>query len=501
VPAAARGIIVESTGVINTPGGEARAWIWANTVRCISSGTAIEVKGTDRVYIGSDKVGNRGAAQRNLIDGASYGIAVRAGAFFNYVRNSTLLNNVIGVSVGADSINNAVQGNLIEKNAIGVMLTNGAISTRVGVDITSPNASDGNIIRSNTDVGMSIVGANTRDNNIHGNIIGRGAQADPESNGNKNYGILIADQAKQNQIGAGSNPLAKNVIGGNGIAGVALIGGANNNLVNGNSIGAVDLNTPIPNNHGVVLFGVETTTNTVSNNLIAHNSADGLVIEGARNNTIGDTNVTAFNGQNGALLKSGAKNNVVRRLDSYNNALHGVALTGVDTTDNQLLQINSYKNAGDGISEWLGPTGNIWSRASAFENGGLGIDKDLFETSSNIPTPPFPTVTGFAPVGLNLFLYGGIASTSASAGASNKVEVYAYLADPSGFGEGGTYLGSGNVEMTTGAWSVLVVLPLGAVPPACVVAFQTFKPDVNTPASSSEYGPTNCRTMLPVVVQ
>jgi hypothetical protein len=503
VPAAARGILVESTGVINTPGGEARTWIWGNTVRCIAFGTGIEVNGTDRVYIGSDKAGNRGAAQRNLIDGASYGVAVRAGAFFNSVRNSTLTNNAIGVSIGLNTLNNYVQGNLIEKNAIGVFLSNGAVSTRVGVDIfaANPLPADGNIIRANTDTGVAINGATTRDNLIYGNIIGRAAPADPEAHGNKNYGIHIADQTKQNTIGTGSHPLGKNVIGGNGIAGIAIINGANNNLVNGNAIGAVDVNMPIPNGQGVYIIGASTTANRVSNNLIARNTNDGVVLDATQVNEIRDANEIAFNGGSGVLLKNGAKDIVLRNIDIHDNGKHGVALSGAGTTGNQLVQISSYKNAGDGVSEYDSATGNTWSQTSAFENGGLGIDKDANDPNANMATPPFPSVTGFMPVGLNLYLYGGYASTSPGAGASNKVELYAYRADPSGYGEGGAYLGSGTVVMTTGVWSALVSGPPFFTPPACVVAFQTFKPDANTPASSSEYGPTNCRTMLPIVVK
>jgi parallel beta-helix repeat protein len=497
----ARGVLVESTGTINVPGGEAHAWLWGNTVRCISTGTGIEVNGTDRVYIGSDKAGNRGAAQRNTIDGNSTGVAVRAGAFFNYVRNSTVANNAIGVSVGLNTINNWVQGNLIEKNAIGVFLANGAVSTRVGVDLSSINAADGNIIRASTDTGVAVTGANTRDNLIHGNVIGRGSPGEPATHGNTNYGILIADQARQNTIGISSNPLGRNVIGGNGIAGVALLSGANNNLVTGNAIGALDGDNAIPNLQGVLLFGSNTTANTVSNNLIARNTNDGVVIDSASGNTLRDANVIAFNGQHGVLLKNGAKDNIVRNMEIHDNGRHGVAISSAGASGNQVIQVNSYKNAGDGLSEWDGATGNTWSQLSAYENGGLGIDKDAGDAGANNVTPPIPTVTGMIPVGLNTFLYGGFASASGSAGASNKVEVYALRLDARGIAQGGIFLGSGTVDMATGAWSALVILPLFAVPPACVAAFQTFKPDVGTPASSSEYGLTNCRTMTPIVLR
>lgn len=294
--------------------------------------------------------------------------------------------------------------------------------------------------------------------------------------------MKISDQAKQNSIGFSSNPAGKNIIGGNGYAGVGIIGGANNNIVIGNAIGAVDVDNPIPN-------------------LIANNTTDGVSIDNASSNTVRDANVIAFNERNGVWLQNGAKDNVIRNQSIYNNSWHGVALSGAGTTGNQINEVNLYNNAGDGISESDGASFNTWSEASAFDNGGLGIDKEAGTVSSNIVTPPYPTVSSAYLVGPNLYVIGGLASASSSAGASNKVDVFIMRLDPSGFGEGAAYLGSANVDMATGKWTTFFVWPFPSVPTLCATAYQTFKPDAGTPASSFEFGPSSCRMLAPMMMR
>lgn len=77
-----------------------------------------------------------------------------------------------------------------------------------------------------------------------------------------------------------------------------------------------------------------------------------------------------------------------------------------------------------------------------------------------------------------------------TATANSLVELYKVAPDPSGMGEGKTYVGN-DVSDGSGLWSITVSPGL-----RCFTAFQTVGFIVYV---SSEFGPNNCRDFLPVV--
>lgn len=498
-PAAYGGIYVGSTGAIDVAGGEARAWIWGNNMRCYGSGNAIEVNGTNQVFIGSDDAGLMDSTRRNQIFGNEEGVVFAAGANYNYLQNATIQGNTIGVRITGDTYNNFVKSNLIEVNTVGVQMENGANFNLVGTNSLGTPA-DANTIRANLDSGVVISGSTTHDNAVHGNIIGRSGAADPVSNGNAQYGVKITAGAYKNYIGFSGSSLGSNVIGGNGVAGIGILDGAKNNEITANRIGAsVSVDTPIPNALGLKLQGSTSTGNIATFNLIVRNNTDGVDIDDARSNTIGDSNIIALNGRNGVLLQNGARDNLITSQAVYANGRHGISLSGDGTTKNQLNLINTFLNLDDGVNENSGAAFNTWTRVTTENNGGLGIDTDAGADTTNNITPPFPLIQSVTPVAGGVEVKG-LASRSPSPTASNTVELFGLRPDASGYGEGAYYFGSVTVDMATGEWST-VISSAQLVDYPCFTAYQTFTPGGGVPPASSEFSLSSCRAMLPIIMR
>ena len=194
---------------------------------------------------------------------------------------------------------NLVQGNFIgtdpsgtiprpRGNSLQGILLNGSSGNLIG----GTNASEGNLIAGNGDVGLYLL--NSGSNTIQGNFIGTTATG-TAALGNANNGIYLTSASSGNIVG-GMAPAARNVISGNSGSGVYLDGsGTSGNLVQGNYIG------------------------TDSNGSLAiPNAGDGVTVNGAPANTIGGTsagvgNLISGNSQGGVSLNgAGAANNLVQ---------------------------------------------------------------------------------------------------------------------------------------------------------------------------------------------
>ena len=77
-----------------------------------------------------------------------------------------------------------------------------------------------------------------------------------------------------------------------------------------------------------------------------------------------------------------------------------------------------------------------------------------------------------------------------------RVEVYAVIMNPNGFTDGYFYMGATYTDMN-GNWTAVVPSYFGS----CFMAFQTRSNLLGGTSTSSEFGPTNCRTFLPLVVR
>ena len=224
-------------------------------------------------YIGTDPAGDHAAGNKD-------GIVFLSGAKRNTVggpksseRNILSGNRNSGVYIN-DSDSNQVVGNYIGTNAAGndtlsneygILLLPGANHNTIG----GTRSGDGNIVSGNRYSGVYLAGADG--NLVIGNFIGTD-RTGVRSVGGEGHGITM-EAASDNRIG-GLQAAESNLISGNGLSGIRIRASeSKNNQIVGNRIGTDQSGaSPLPNlSDGVVVF------------------------EGARQNTIGPSNIVQFN--------------------------------------------------------------------------------------------------------------------------------------------------------------------------------------------------------------
>lgn len=388
-------------------------------------------------YIGTDVTGSTGIGN----EGAGIGIWAarfnRVGGIQDNERNVISGNGGDGVSIwNTDTVSNTVSGNYIGLDASGssalgngdsgVELGSGAAYNRIGGAMPGEQ----NTIAGNVSHGISIWGPDADHNEIVGNLIGLasdGSTALP----NTVHGIVVSDAA-DNRIGGsvagernvvsgngehgiqiwGSDATSNNVIGnyvgldatgtisiGNGLAGIVIGGGAQQNRIGGTLPGERNI---VSGNaeHGVGIWDVGTDHNRVIANFIGTdvtgkssigNGGSGLVISNrAQFNTVGgeameEGNVISGNGGHGVgVWDEGTTHNTV------SGNLIGVDFLGTDVVRNgasgislgggaQFNQIGSYGSEGRNVisgNHWDGV--GIWGALTAKNvviGNYIGVDK------------------------------------------------------------------------------------------------------------------------------
>jgi Ca2+-binding RTX toxin-like protein len=458
-PAARNVISGNNTGIqINGPASSGTT-IQGNYIGTNAAGTASLLSGGVSQSVIGISIGNNGAgtgSSNNLIGG------ITAAA-----RNVISGNASVNIKLFDDAITgNVIEGNYIGINAAGTaaIAANGdgifllrTINTTIGG--TTPGA--GNVISGNSN-GINIAnggGPTGVGNLIQGNLVGTnaaGTAAVPNF-----FGIQI--ESSQNNTIGGTTAAARNIISGNTNAGLTISSespAAMNNFVQGNFIGTDITGTAKLGNgaSGVVVFagngpiGVNTIggTTAAERNVISGNGNDGVAISSASNtiiqgNFIGtDVNGTGNLGNGGyGVTLSTASNNTVG---------------GTNAGQGNVIAFNgsTFKSSGGvGVLAGTGNTilGNsIFSNTGgdpSFSNPGLGIN--LFSNGETAGVTPndtgdadtgpnnlqnFPVITGVA---------GSVISATLNSLPSTvfRIEFFANdAADPSGFGEGQTFLGS-----------------------------------------------------------
>ncbi len=216
------------------------------------------------------------------------------GGVFATQRNYISGNNAAGILIGGVfATNNLVRGNVIGLNVTNNPVGNSSSGVRMNgsFNIIGGSASGArNFISGNTGSGIELLGPTNTSNQVLGNYIGADLTGTLDR-GNSGDGILISNSGGH-QIG-GSNPGEGNLISGNNSDGIELSGlNATNVVVVGNSIGTTaDGSAGVANSgHGVLI-----TSNSRSNvvggvfagrpNLIAFNNQDGIFVAAANSNT------------------------------------------------------------------------------------------------------------------------------------------------------------------------------------------------------------------------
>jgi parallel beta-helix repeat protein/VCBS repeat-containing protein len=470
-----------------------------------NAGPGVWIDGTPKNTIGGTLPGEKNVISGNLLSGVKVS------------GEKATENQISGNYIGTDKSGQIALGN----KPVGILIDNFASDTFVGgignIHGGLPELTDGaNLISGNGSFGVLINGAGTTKNFIGANFIGTKANgtealgngpADPNGNGG---GVVI--------LNAPNNMLSRNLISGNNQFGVVISGAtASGNLLGGNLIGTDKTGAEkVPNaTDGVRVIDapgnfIGSATNPLVN-VISGNKGDGVAIQGTGStgnqvqfNDIG-TDVTGTialgNGGNGVTILNGSSNliggsnvaNSARNVISGNFGA-GVSITGGErATQNQVVNnligtatdgSTSVPNQGAGVSFAVGSDFNqVVTNVIAF-NSGAGV-RDLNPAPSNLISRN--SIFLNAKMGIDLgpvgpTLNGVPVFTSAVAGA-NTTTVTGTLAsapnttytleffsnterDPSGHGQGRTYLGSlnvttdgnGNANWTT---NLAVAVPVG----------------------------------------
>ena len=348
-------------------------------------------------YIGTN------AAGTVALSAVGTGIELRGGSLGTLIGGtSAAARNVISgnfTAVNDFTSNTVIQGNYVGTNAagnaavpnvIGIILDGGTNKT-VGGSITGA----GNVISGNgtggNDHGIRL--SNTANATVQGNRIGTNASG-TAALGNGGHGIQVSNSTSC--VIGGSSVAARNLISGNQFNGIFLNGLGT--IVQGNYIGT-------------------DVTGTVNLGNGHPTGASGIEISGGNNNTIGGTNpgegnVIAFSGCAGCF---GVNSGSGLRVFSNGNRIRGNAIF-----DNVELGID-------------------------LSGGGEGADRVTPNDNCDGDSGPnnlqnFPSITAASFDAGNITISGTLNST-----ASNTFQIDLYgngSCDPSGHGEGQTYLGS-----------------------------------------------------------
>jgi CSLREA domain-containing protein len=413
----------------------------------------------EKNYIGVDPSGSPA--------GNAYGVMIWS------PRNSIIGNVISGnfVGIGASDEKQIIEGNYIGTdpagaftnpglmNVTGILLQAGADGTRIG----GSNPSQRNLISGN-DLGIEI---ESERNEITGNFIGTdltGVAALPNLNGIKVHG----DRNRIGGVGSGEG----NVISGN--HGQALYIGGNQNTVLGNLIGTDSSGMiGLPNFTGINVYGDENEIggsgpgqgNVISGNQVGiwfpqpandnhvfgnmiGTASDGVspmgnvhgikILWGAHNNAIG-----GLNPNEGNLIAFNSAEGIQIGFDAYENPVHG----------------NTIHSNSIGVLVFTDAIRNHISQNSIYGNTGLGIDLGSVGVNPNDP--------GDGDMGANALLNypeitsAGTTSVIGTACAGCIVELFVSDQDPSGHGEGRTYIDSATTD-AGGNFTIPVFFPLAS---------------------------------------
>ena len=287
------------------------------------------------------------------------------------------------------------------------------------------------------DAGIHIAGGSN--NRVQGNVIGIGAGGNVAL-GNR-QGVLINTGASDNIVGTDGDGVADasegNLISGNPSAGVFVNG--NGNRVAGNLIGTNAAGTATPGSHVLGVLISQATGNIVGtngdgisddleSNLISGSRGNGAEIAGSSStgnriagNRIGTdiTGTLPVPNESGVVVSGGASNNVTEGNIIAFNSLVGVAILGNSSVGNRISRNSIFANGNLGGIDLVGDGVTLNDPGDA-----VAGPNDLLN---------FPVLTSAQLAGPDLVLEGFARPGSA-------IELFVAAPDPTGFGEGRTYL-------------------------------------------------------------
>jgi Right handed beta helix region/Calx-beta domain/IPTL-CTERM motif len=406
------GIRIIINVVTNDPG--AGNIVQGNLIGTNLSGTAAVPNTVHGISLGGARdttIGGAVAGARNVISGNGFsgiGMGTTCGPFppCRLLQNTVISGNFIGTDItGTSDLGN---------NLAGISFT-GSTNTIIG----GPGAGAGNVISGNGEQG----------------ILARSSFVDPPI---PNTGAVISF----NRIGTNAAGTAAIPNGGDGLELNQLRDSTlEGNLISGNE------------GHGISLSprGLTLSDPTLP--------ASGNTISGNRIGVAGAVLAAIPNGGHGIFIASGLPSTVT-----------GNVIGGTGAGDGNTIWFNT----GDGINSADGDA-NRFLGNSIDRNGGLGIDLNEDGPMMNDPGDPdtgannrqnYPILTGAVVTGGSTFVAGNFNSTPAR---TFRLEFFGSpTADPTGFGEGRTFLGAVNVT-TDATGDAEIAATVAAVAPGTVI--------------------------------
>jgi hypothetical protein len=475
----ANGCVIRGLAIRNFTGGSGRSGIFVGGNNATIQGCYLGLDPSgNKTALGNDyginddglhtMIGGANPGEGNVISGNTYGI-VNSSTFSGSGTDTLIRGNRIGTNPsGTTAIPNAVAG-----------INIGGPSPLTPATIGGSGPGDGNLISGNGQYGIQVVSHER----ILGNLIGTDVTG-MHALGNGWDGIFANNYTSPTNLDlviGGTDPGSRNVISGNDqyagpYGGIEIqsdsIGGA---TIQGNYIGT-DINGAPTLGNGREDIGVGTNcliggTAAGAGNLIADSPA-GVGLYGSNNQVIG---------------------NVI-----YDNVEAGVGSRGLN---NQIIGNTIHDNRGNGVQINGGPDGglplgvyaqsNTVSANSIYANGGLGIALQptdpntghwvagvVLNDSMGHDGPNhlqnFPVLASALTYGTNTTITGTF-SEAAEPNTAIKLEFYINaVPDPSGYGQGQTYLGSAGV-LTDGSGNAgfSVTLPVAVTRGQYVTATAT----------------------------
>jgi titin len=435
------------------------------------SGVKIETRdepsfiGARSNVVGTNGDGTSDVLERNVISGnGEHGVHITG----LYSDDNVIAGNYIGTNPAGDAA--------IPNTLSGVRIDAGMLN-RIGTDDT-PDEVERNVISGNGEQGVHITGPYADVNKVAGNYIGTNAAGDARLCNLR--GVWIADGASSNRIGPG------NVISGNTSAGVRITDlDSIDNEVFGNYIGTNAAgDARLYNYYGVAIeqkarnntIGTNDTPDEMERNVISGNSSSGVYLNNATGNVIAGNYIGTNASGSGDLGNEG----------------HGVEVTN-DSDGNTIGGLSSvlanHIAFNDGAGIYVNTGENTSLRGNViFANDGLGIDLVPDGVTLNDPgdgdtlggnnLQNYPVLSAATINGSLTAIQGTLNSASST---TYKLDFYVNgSCDPSGYGEGSTYLGAKTVTTDASGDASFTAAFMNFLPAGTYVTATATDPDGNT---------------------
>lgn len=465
------------------------------------------------LVIAGNRIGKFGYVGTNPADGNS-----QDGIYFNYVTSS-----VIGGDAVADR--NIISGNgangIHILNSAGIVVKGNFIGVTENGNSALPNSyngiriegvSTGNTIGGNTAGRRNVISGNTidgiliesDDNDVFGNYIGLAANGtDPLPN---RHGIYLYSESTQaiigNEIG-GTTSGQGNVISGNSQSGIH-IQNADDTIIVNNTIGLNAAGDDAkPNETGIkILKGdgsrIGGTAASGSGNVISGNNDDGIYMDGddvtdteIRRNRIGvnlggssfpngGDGIYIWASRYGSIGGSASLANVIA-----NNLGNGIANVGAYI---QMTHNSIYSNGALGINLLTSPTDGVTLNDANDTDGGAN-DLQNFPVLTEVRqiSPGQVTIKGYL---------------NSTAGRSFNIHFYGNTTcDPSGYGEGQTYLNYVSISTASNSYGTFDTTLTVPAEIKFITATATDSSTSNTSEFSSCTPITQYTTFLPLIIK